>query len=86
MKRIGLTASEEMSFENVDRRRDGRQIPSYTISSHMRLRLKIGRNDPPNWAETTQGRIDPGQNDPGRNDSGPKRPVTCLSMPLLSFL
>ena len=29
---------------------------------------KIGRNDPPNWAETTQGRIDP-----GRNDSGPKR-------------
>ena len=34
---------------------------------------KIGRNDPPNWAETTQDRIDPGRNDPGRNDPGPKR-------------
>ena len=34
MKRIGLTASDEMSFENVDRRR----IPSYTISSPMSLR------------------------------------------------
>ena len=43
MKRISLTASEEMSFENVDRRRttdrrtDGRQIPLYTISSPMSL-------------------------------------------------
>ena len=26
MKRIGLTASEEMSFENVDRRTDGQNI------------------------------------------------------------
>ena len=33
MERIGLTVSEEMSFENVDgRRTDGRRIPVYTIS------------------------------------------------------
>ena len=31
MERIRLTASEEMSFENVD----GRQMPVYTISSSM---------------------------------------------------
>ena len=36
MERIGLTASEEMSFENVDgRTEDGRRIPVYTISSPM---------------------------------------------------
>ena len=36
-------ASEEMSFENVDRRQmptDGRQMPAYTISSPMSLRLR----------------------------------------------
>ena len=42
VKRIGPTASEEMSFENVDGRRtdDGRRIPPYTISSPMSLRLR----------------------------------------------
>ena len=39
MERIGLMASEEMSFENVDgrrtdgRRTDGRRMPVYTINS-----------------------------------------------------
>ena len=37
MARIGFTASEEMSFENVDDGRtmttDGRRMPAYTISS-----------------------------------------------------
>ena len=44
MKRIGLTALEEKSFENVDdgrttdrRRMDGRRIPLYTKSSPMSL-------------------------------------------------
>ena len=44
MRRIGLTASEEMSFENVDRRTDDRRIPSYTISSPMSLRLRWTKN------------------------------------------
>ena len=38
MKRIGLVASEEKSFENVDDGRtddDGRRIPVYTIISPM---------------------------------------------------
>ena len=36
MKRIGLTASEDKSFENVDgRRMNGRRMPAYTISSPM---------------------------------------------------
>ena len=35
MERIGLTASEEMSFENVDGRTDdGCRIPVYTIYAH----------------------------------------------------
>ena len=43
MRIIGLTASEEMSFENVDRRwtddgrTDVRRMPSYTIRSPMSL-------------------------------------------------
>ena len=46
MERIGFTASEEKSFENVDERQrmDGRQMPAYTISSPMGLRLR--------WAKT----------------------------------
>ena len=41
MERICLTASEEMSFENVDgRMTDGRRIPVYTISSPVSLRLR----------------------------------------------
>ena len=41
MERIGLTVSEEMSFENIDGRMDdGRQMPVYTISSPMSLRQK----------------------------------------------
>ena len=42
MERIRLTASEEMSFENVDRGRttDGRRMPVYTISSPVSLRLR----------------------------------------------
>ena len=50
MERIRLTASEEMSFENVDGRTDGRRtddgrtdgrrLPLYTISSPMSLRLR----------------------------------------------
>ena len=42
MERIRLTASEEMSFENVDGRRtdDGRRMPVYTISSPVSLRLR----------------------------------------------
>ena len=41
MERICPTASEEMSFENVDgRQTDGRRIPVYTISSGE---LKIHR-------------------------------------------
>ena len=35
MERISLTVSEEMSFENVDRRMDGCRMPLYTISSPM---------------------------------------------------
>ena len=44
--RIGVMASEEMSFENVDGRRmtDGRRMPAYTISSPISLRLR--------WAKT----------------------------------
>ena len=39
MKRIGLTASEEMSFENVDRRRtDDGYLYNCTKSSPMRLK------------------------------------------------
>ena len=37
MVRIGFTASEEKSFENVDGR-DGRRVCAYAISSHMNLR------------------------------------------------
>ena len=41
--RIGLMASAEISFENVDRRQkttdDRQQMPANTISSHMRLWL-----------------------------------------------
>ena len=46
MERIYFTASEEMSFENVDKRTDvdGRRIPTYTISSPKSLRLR--------WAKT----------------------------------
>ena len=47
MERIRLTASEEMSFENVDgrttdngRRMDGRRMPLYPISSPMNLWLR----------------------------------------------
>ena len=41
MERIGLTASEEMSFENVDgQRTDDGRTPVYTISSPMSLRLR----------------------------------------------
>ena len=41
MVRIRLTASEEMSFENVDGRTDdGRRMPLYTISSPMSIRLR----------------------------------------------
>ena len=44
MERIGFTASEEMSFEKVDRWRttttDGQRMPTYTISSPMSLRLR----------------------------------------------
>ena len=45
MARISFMASEEM-FENVDDADDGqRRMPSYTISSPMRLRLR--------WAKTS---------------------------------
>ena len=50
MERIGLIASEEMSFENVDgrttdgRRADGRRMLVYTISSPMSLRLRRANN------------------------------------------
>ena len=42
-EKIGFSASEKLSFENVDTRRttDGRQIPAYTISSRM-SRAKMG--------------------------------------------
>ena len=41
MERIRLTASEEMSFENVDGRTDDeRWMPVYTISSPVSLRLR----------------------------------------------
>ena len=43
MKRIGFTASKEMSFENVDRRwttTDGQRMSTCTISSPMSLRLR----------------------------------------------
>ena len=44
MERIGLTASEEMSFENVDGRTDdGRRMPVYTISSPTSLRLRLAK-------------------------------------------
>ena len=49
MKRIGLTASEEKSFENVDdgqtdgRRTDGRRIPLYTKSSPMSLQFYLDK-------------------------------------------
>ena len=52
VERIGLTASEEMSFENVDgrmddeRTTDGRRMPVYTISSPISLRLR--------WAKKTE--------------------------------
>ena len=43
LRRISLTASEEM-FENVDgRRMDGRQMPVYTISSPMSLWLRLAK-------------------------------------------
>ena len=50
MERIRLTASEEMSFENVDgwttddRWTDGRWMPVYTISSPVSLRLRWAKN------------------------------------------
>ena len=54
MERIRLTASEEMSFENVDgrttdgrtdgRTTDGRRMPLYTISSPVSLRLRSAKN------------------------------------------
>ena len=38
MERIGLEASEEMSFENVDRRRtDGRRTPDTCISYKLTM-------------------------------------------------
>ena len=43
MERIRKTASEEMSFENVDGRRTpdaGCRMPLYTISSPVSLRLR----------------------------------------------
>ena len=41
MERIRLTASEEMSFVNVDgRTMDGRRMPVYTISSPGELTRK----------------------------------------------
>ena len=46
IERIVKIASEEMSFENIDRWMDGRRMPAYTISSPMRLgsgELKIQR-------------------------------------------
>ena len=45
MERIRLTASEEMSFENVDGRQtdgrttDGRRMPVYTISSPVNFKI-----------------------------------------------
>ena len=44
MEKIRLTASEEMSFKNVDGRTDdGRRMPLYTISSPMSLRLRLAK-------------------------------------------
>ena len=41
MERIRLTASEDMSFENVEgRTTDRRRMPVYTVSSPMSLRLR----------------------------------------------
>ena len=39
-------ASEEMSFENLDGRRrttDGQRMPTYTVRSHMSLRLRLAK-------------------------------------------
>ena len=56
MERIGLTASEEMSFENVDgRRTDGRRMPVYTISSPVSLRLRWAKNVYPYKSSFTIG-------------------------------
>ena len=46
MERIGFTASEEMSFEKVERQQttDGQRMPTYTISSPMSLRLRRANN------------------------------------------
>ena len=47
MERVGLTASEEKSFENVDRRtnrrKEGRWMHVYTKSSPMSLRLRSAK-------------------------------------------
>ena len=39
MKKTGLTASEEMSFENVDRRTDGRQTDGRTTDTFLYYKL-----------------------------------------------
>ena len=43
---MGLVVSEEMLFENIDRRTtdDGRRMPAYTISSPVSLRLRWANN------------------------------------------
>ena len=36
-ERIGLTASEEKSFENVDERTDGRRMPGYILNASAKV-------------------------------------------------
>ena len=49
MARMSFTTSEEMSFENVDGdddwRTDEQQLPGYTISWPMSLRLRCTKNE-----------------------------------------
>ena len=43
-ERMGFTAAEEKSFENIDGRTNGRRMPAYTISSPMSIWLRWANN------------------------------------------